>query len=186
MLNDWRTIMDLNDKKVFALSMANCFQNFMMQINAGIINEWFEELDKLNFNISHIVNAFREYANENERFPTRAAIIKLCKKYYYEDMNKIEKQKKCFVLGCEEESLETFYRNPEIFSCRQHEEDWILKNDPNHARVESIKRSRRIEKFFTKDDIENCKKSIDLSKNNFGLSEIGEIAKNIETKLKAL
>ena len=134
------------DKKEFDHCMIRCFQNYRAAIDDGLLDEWFEELK--GFNYFHVRNGFKRYVRENEKYPpTLAVIIRLAKKSAGEEYVKLrdERPRRCYVVNCREQDVWTCMYDPKILICRLHEDELILKTNPNSIHAQIIRGIRGIE-----------------------------------------
>lgn len=102
---------------------------------------WFKDLEQYKFsNIRMAFNEFRQKKEIGRFMPRNSQIIEILeekeKKEFEEKKQEIEK---CSSLNCGKEVIE---RHGDIYFCREHCDDWILKNLPGSLCAEVVRMTR--------------------------------------------
>ena len=128
------------DRDKFDECMIGCFQNFRTAADDKLLDEWFRELK--DFSMYAIEMSFRKYKREHERYaPTLAIIIKYAKLYSSEERIRLRdnRSNKCCVDNCFNEDIAEYCYDPSFMICKFHEDEMILKLDPQSPRASAIR-----------------------------------------------
>lgn len=115
-------------------------EHYRLSLSEATIAEWV--IDLKGFKYIEIVRAFDKYRASDKKYSPKSNEIR----YLILDGKREEKKEtknNCYVVSCKNSANER--RDENIWMCRKHSDDWILKTQPESIEAKIILGARKIE-----------------------------------------